>query len=306
MNLGGVVVLVFALLNLVLTIRRRARAAGIAFSLVTVAIAVAVATNVLPLTARWIAGGAIEGYVLFLAARAIFSGRGEPLAEILPAPFVRVVQTEVRLVQLALRAPALLGGVRRAGPETYDQTSEWSSFAMIALVGLVPDSVLMAILPMPLWAHVLLIAAGVYATMWVTGAYASTVQMPHVITPDVLRFHNGLFSEVDASGIDVTCVRRASADERRLALRREADARAMLCPGVAFARVDFDGAAELRPLVGPPREVRGHLFVPSDQPRQLASALLRRAGIAETECAEPATTSILTAGRNMNARSSSG
>lgn len=306
MSLGGAVVLILALLNLVGTIRRRARAAGMIFSLVTVAIAVAVATNVLPLIARWIAGGAIEAYVLFLTARAIFGGRGEQLAEILPAPFVRVVQTEVRLAQLAVRAPALLGGVRRAGPQTYDQTSDWSSFAMIALVGLVPDCVLMAIVPMPLWAHVLLIAAGVYAAMWIAGAYASTVQMPHVITPSVLRFHNGLFSDVDASGVGVTGVRQVSAAERRLALREEADARAMLCPGVAFVRVDFDGTAELRPLVGRPREVRGHLFVPSDEPRQLVCALLRRAGRAETDCAEPPTTSMFAAERTMNAGSSPG
>jgi len=52
----------------------------------------------------------------------------------------------------------------------------------------------------------------------------------------------------------------------------------MFCPDVPFVRVDFEGGAELHPMIGRPREVRGHLFVPSDQPKQLAQALLQRAG----------------------------
>ena len=128
---------------------------------------------------------------------------------------------------------------------------------------------------MSLWIHVLLIFVSVYSTVWLAGVYSSTVLMPHVFGPAELRGYNGLFSEIDASRIDVTA-QVLSKSERRIALHKEPDARAMLCPDVSFVRVDFDGGAELRPMIGRRRKVHGHLFVPSDQPQQLAQALLGR------------------------------
>jgi len=188
---------------------------------------------------------------------------------------VGLVRSEIRLARLATRAPALFASVRRAAPQTYDETSKWPLLFIIALVSFVPDTVLFALIPVSLWIHVLLIFVSVYSTVWIAGVYSSTVAMPHVIGPAEVRFYNGVFSEVDASRIKVTGARMLSTAERRIALREEPNARAMFCPGVAFVRIDFDGSAELRPMVGRPREVREHLFVPSDQPQQLARALLQ-------------------------------
>ena len=108
---------------------------------------------------------------------------------------VGLVRSEIRLARLATRAPALFASVRRAVPQTYDETSKWPLLFIIALVSFVPDTVLFALIPVSLWIHVLLIFVSVYSTVWIAGVYSSTVAMPHVIGPAEVRFYNGVFSE---------------------------------------------------------------------------------------------------------------
>jgi hypothetical protein len=274
----GAAIVAAALLNLALTVRRvagkRAGTGPLVFSLATLALSIAVATRILPPMYRWLGSAAVEAYLLVVAGRALMRGNAGALAGYLPAPFARMVQTELRLLQLAFRAPALLASPRTASANTYGETSKWESFAVIALVALVPDSVLLALIPMPAWAHALLIGAGLYGTMWILGAYASVISMPHEISGDRRVFHNGIFCTIQASCARIGAARILSTDERRRVVRRNVDARAMFCPGAHMVAVEFEGDGRLIPLVGRSRAVSSPMFVSSDVPDQLVRLLL--------------------------------
>ena len=281
----GAAIVAVALLNVALTVRRVARKrAGIGpllFALGTMALSLAVFLRVIPPVYRWAGAAAVEAYILIVAARALMRGDDAAIEGYLPTPLARLFQTELRVLRLAFRAPAFIASRRTPTAATYGETSKWESFAMIALVALVPDSVVLALIPVSPWWHVLLIAVSLYATMWILGAYGAVISMPHELSAERRIFHNGVFGTIDATAACIKSVRVLRADERRRVVRRNETARAMSCPGTRMVAVEFEGDARMTPLVGASRRIPSPIFASSDVPDELARLLVGSAGAAE-------------------------
>ncbi|HEX5502491.1 MAG TPA: hypothetical protein VFW96_07695 [Thermomicrobiales bacterium] len=146
--------------------------------------------------AAWRAGVAVRRYRRDRAAGLdLRAAIEEGLATVLPRPAARFAVQEGRLWLCLARWPRRRGGPG-AGEFGYRRRSALGTFLLVALLSAPIEIGAFELLIPWAWARWALLAASLYAVLWLLGLHVSLTVLPHRLEPDGLRLRYGLLAEV--------------------------------------------------------------------------------------------------------------
>ncbi|MYS10113.1 hypothetical protein GTW71_27590 [Streptomyces sp. SID6041] len=200
--------------------------------------------------------------------------RREVLAELVPAPVLRIMGHELRIMaslgRWAARRPHGVEGVDGVFPHARDQAALMYGFAFVCVVETVGLSYLLADWPA---VHAVVLVLDVYTVLFVLGLHAASATRPHTLTGDVLRLRQA--AHVDVS---VPLDRIASVRHELVFSHGKAEGELNLAVGSQTSlTVELTEPVDAPRFFGAPRPVRLIRFHADD-----ARALYRALGPAVT------------------------
>ncbi|MFF9064747.1 hypothetical protein ACF09E_05225 [Streptomyces sp. NPDC014891] len=195
--------------------------------------------------------------------------RREVLAALVPAPVLRIVGHELRIMaclgRWAARRPHGVEGVDGVFPHARDQAALMYGFAFVCVVETVGLSYLLADWPA---VHAVVLVLDVYTVLFVLGLHAAAATRPHTLTGEVLRLRQA--AHVDVS---VPLGLIASVRHDPVFSHERAEGELNLAVGSQTSlTVELAGPIDVPRFFGPPRPVRLIRFH-ADDARALHRAL---------------------------------
>ncbi|MFJ4341278.1 hypothetical protein [Streptomyces sp. NPDC088915] len=197
--------------------------------------------------------------------------RREAVAELVPAPVLRLLGHELRLFaslgRWVARRPHGTAGADGVFPHARDQAALMYGFAFVCVVETVGLSYLLARWPL---VHGIVLVLDVYTVLFVLGLHAASATRPHVLAGGVLRLRQA--AHVD---LRIPLDRIASVRRETLFSHERADGELNLAVGAQTSvTVELTGPVDAPRLFGAPRPVRV-VRVHADDPQALYGALTR-------------------------------